>query len=207
MDKIWAHGAKRVFDMLVVIVAIVALSPLLLLVSILVRLRLGSPVLFKQERLGKNARLFRIYKFRTMNDWTDPDGNSLPDADRMTRLGTALRRSSIDELPQLFNILNGDMSLVGPRPTLPIYRGLLMERYPRRFEVLPGLTSLPAICGRNSLPWDQKFELDVEYVERLGVKIDMDILLRTIPVVLRREGISMEGQTTATRYDQDADDD
>lgn len=203
MDSFWAHYGKRSFDVLFAGALIVLLWPVMLCVALLVRSKLGSPVLFKQQRLGKDTKEFLLFKFRSMSDDRDADGRPLPDEERLGRFGALLRSTSLDELPQIINVLKGEMSLIGPRAMLPDYKELLLERYPERFKVLPGITSLPAIRGRNTLPWDRKFSMDVEYVERFGFSIDVHIFLHTIPVVLGRKGISMPGVATATRYDDE----
>lgn len=201
-NGLWGRFGKRACDLALALGIVLLLWPLLLVVAILVRLKLGSPVIFSQTRLGRGAIEFRLYKFRSMTDARGPDGELLPDEVRLTRFGRLLRSTSLDELPQIVNILKGEMSFIGPRATLPAYKSQLLEKYPERFEAIPGITSLPAIRGRNSLDWDQKFSLDVEYVRRFGFRMDLEIFLKTIPVVLGREGISMPGQATATRYDQ-----
>lgn len=204
MNGFWGRYGKRCFDLLLVIGMLLVLWPVLLVVALLIRSKLGSPVFFTQRRLGQHASEFNLYKFRSMTDERDANGEFLPDEVRLTRFGQLLRSSSLDELPQIINILRGEMSFIGPRATLPAYKELLLERYPRRFEALPGITSLPAIRGRNALSWDEKFSMDVEYVEKFGFLIDMGICFKTIPVILGREGISMQGVATATRYDQTA---
>ena len=200
----WGKFGKRACDLALALGILLLLWPLLLLVAVLVRVRLGSPVIFSQNRLGRGAKEFRLYKFRSMTDARGANGELLPDEVRLTRFGRILRSTSLDELPQIVNILKGEMSFIGPRATLPAYKERLLEKYPERFEAIPGITSLPAIRGRNSLDWDQKFSMDVEYVRRFGFLMDLEIFLKTIPVVLGRKGISMPGQATATRYDQQA---
>lgn len=198
----WGKFGKRACDLGLALCILLLLWPLLLMVAVLVRLKLGKPIIFSQNRLGRDAKEFRLYKFRSMTDARGPDGELLPDEVRLTQFGRILRSTSLDELPQIVNILKGEMSFIGPRATLPAYKTQLLEKYPERFQAIPGITSLPAIRGRNSLDWDQKFSLDVEYVRRFGFMMDLEILLKTIPVVLGREGISMPGQATATRYVQ-----
>lgn len=202
---LWGLFGKRAFDLFLAVSIVLVLWPVLLVVAALVRMKLGSPVFFSQNRLGRGAREFKMYKFRSMTDARGPDGALLPDEVRLTRFGRVLRSTSIDELPQIVNILKGEMSFIGPRATLPAYKSKLLVKYPKRFEAVPGITSLPAIRGRNGLDWDEKFSLDVEYVNRFGFMMDLEIFLKTIPVVLGREGISMKGQATATRYDQNMD--
>lgn len=199
---IWGKFGKRIFDLSLALAIILLLWPLLLLVAASVRVKLGAPIIFWQNRLGYFGKEFRLYKFRSMTDARGTDGELLADEVRLTRFGQLLRSTSLDELPQIVNILKGEMSWIGPRATLPAYKEKLLEKYPERFEAIPGITSLPAIRGRNSLDWDQKFSLDVEYVRQFGFMMDLKIFLATIPVILGREGISMQGQATATRYDQ-----
>ena len=198
----WGIFGKRACDLALALGIFLFLWPLLLVVAVLVRLKLGSPVIFSQSRLGRDAKEFKLYKFRSMTDARSTDGELLADDVRLTRFGRLLRSTSLDELPQIVNILKGEMSFIGPRATLPAYKAQLLEKYPERFEATPGITSLPAIRGRNALDWDQKFSLDVEYVRRFCFKMDLEIFLKTIPVILGREGISMPGQATATRYDK-----
>lgn len=167
-----------------------------LLVALAVRLGLGPPVLFKQSRVGLNGELFDLYKFRTMRDARGLDGLPLPDALRVTRLGSFLRRTSLDELPELLNVLKGDMSLVGPRPLLPEYLGRYTPQQSRRHEVKPGVTGWAQVNGRNALSWERRFELDVWYVDNWNVWVDLRILLLTLGKVFRREGISADGHVT-----------
>lgn len=189
MNGIWFRYLKRPFDLFVSLGMLVVLAPLMLLTAAAVRVRLGSPVLFSQIRLGRGRETFRLYKFRSMNDARGADAELLPDAKRLTPFGQWLRTTSLDELPQLINILRGDMSLIGPRATLPSYEDHLRAEYPERFLVPPGLTSLPAVKGRNLLSSDEKFGLDIDYVRRAGFLMDAYILVMTIPVVLGRKGI------------------
>lgn len=203
MNGFWHHYGKRIFDVSVALILVVMLWPLLLIVAVLVRINLGSPILFTQLRLGKGKNEFKLYKFRSMLNVYDANGHLQRDEQRLNAFGRFLRSTSIDELPQILNILRGEMSFIGPRATLVAYKDLLSERYPKRFSVLPGITSLPGIRGRNTLSWDEKFAMDVEYVEKFGFRIDLHIFLRTIPVVLGRKGISMPGVETTTRYDDE----
>lgn len=191
--------SKRALDLLVSLPGIILISPLLLIVSVLVRLFLGSPVLFRQLRPGFKGRPFYIYKFRTMTDARGPDGRLLPDADRLTRLGRFLRLTSLDELPQLLNVLRGEMSLVGPRPLMMEYLPRYTPEQMRRHDVYPGMTGWTQVRGRNSLPWEEKFKLDVWYVDHRSFWLDVLILLLTLGKVIRREGISQPGQAT-TEY-------
>jgi sugar transferase EpsL len=193
------HFSKRLFDMIFSLLAILLLSPILLLIAILVRLFLGSPILFTQQRPGYRGRAFFIYKFRTMNDRRNSSGNLLPDDGRLTPLGQFLRAFSLDELPELFNILRGDMSFVGPRPLLMQYLPLYSAEQARRHEVMPGLTGWAQVNGRNALTWPDKFKYDVWYVDHWSFWLDLRIILMTFWKVFNREGISQEGQAT-TEY-------
>ena len=201
MNTIWGNFGKRIFDLVLAFSLIITLLPIITITAIMVRARLGSPIFFTQRRIGKNTSEFNLYKFRSMTDERDKNGELLPDEIRLTAFGKLLRSTSLDELPQIINILKGEMSFIGPRATLPAYKASLLERYPERFKVMPGITSLPAIRGRNSLSWDEKFSMDVEYVQNFGFVMDMEIFFKTIPVVLGRKGISMEGSVTSTKYD------
>lgn len=196
----WASIGKRAFDIVFSAFVLVAFSWLLVIVALSVRAFLGSPVIFRQQRLGQHGRVFWLYKFRSMTDGRAADGELLPDAERLTPFGRFLRKTSIDELPQLFNILKGDISLIGPRATLPDYHEDIRRNFPARFLVPQGLTSLPAIRGRNALSWEEKFALDIEYVENFGFKQDLEIFLKTILVVLGRKGINMPGEATTSKY-------
>lgn len=176
-------------DFLLSFIAIIVLSPVLLIVAILVRLKLGSPVLFRQKRPGLNEKLFTMYKFRTMSDEKDKNGELLPDSVRLIKFGKMLRATSLDELPELFNILKGDMSVIGPRP-LPIkYLPYYCEEEKQRHQVRPGLTGLAQINGRNSLSWEEKFEFDIQYVDDICFSRDIEIILKTIYKVLKRSNI------------------
>lgn len=191
---------KRLFDILVAATALALLSPLLLVLALAVRVRLGSPILFRQVRPGRDARPFTILKFRTMTDARGPDGALLPDAERLPPFGRWLRATSLDELPELCNVLRGEMSLVGPRPLLMTYVPLYDAVQARRHEVRPGLTGLAQVMGRNALTWEQKFALDVEYVTRRSFRLDLWILWMTVVSVLRREGISADGEATMPAF-------
>lgn len=204
MNDFWARFGKRACDLFLSFSILVFLFPVLVIVALLIRIKLGSPILFTQQRLGKDAEEFKFYKFRSMSNLVDKDGNLLSDEIRLSRFGKFLRSTSFDELPQIINIIKGEMSFIGPRATLPSYKNLLLTNYPKRFKAIPGITSLPAIRGRNALSWDEKFAMDVEYVENFSFKMDMYIFFRTIPVILKRDGISMQGSVTATRYDRTA---
>lgn len=192
--------SKRAFDLLVTGLLLVLLSPLLLLLALWVRLALGSPVLFRQRRPGFSGKPFYIYKFRTMTGARDAHGALLPDELRLTRLGRFLRASSLDELPELINVLRGEMSLVGPRPLLMQYLERYSPEQARRHHVLPGITGWAQINGRNVLTWQDKFALDVWYVDHWSFGLDLKILLLTLGKVLRREGISQPGHATAAEF-------
>lgn len=191
---------KRAFDVLVSAAALLILSPIYALIAILIRVKLGSPIIFVQQRPGKDGKVFRLYKFRTMTDARDENGVLLADEFRMTRFGELLREMSLDELPELWNILRGDMSLVGPRPLLTEYLELYNERQMHRHDVRPGLTGWAQVNGRNTLSWEEKFELDVEYVEQVSFIKDIKIILMTVGNVLRREGINSETAVTMERF-------
>jgi sugar transferase EpsL len=194
-----AHG-KRLLDLLITIVALIPLAPLMALVAILVRLKLGTPVLFRQRRPGLHGRPFTLLKFRSMTDARDDRGHLLPDAERLTPFGRFLRSISLDELPALYDVLKGDMSLVGPRPLLMQY----LERYTpeqmRRHEVKPGITGWAQINGRNDLSWEEKFALDVWYVDHQSLGLDLKILLLTLWKIVKREGISQPGHATMEEF-------
>ena len=192
---------KRLFDLLVASFGLVLFSPLLLIIAILVRFFHGTPFLFKQERPGCKGKPFFIYKFRTMTNRTAPDGNLLPDAERMTRFGRFLRATSVDELPELFNILRGEMSLVGPRPLLMQYLPLYNGEQMRRHDALPGITGWAQINGRNNISWDEKFKLDLWYVDHWFFWLDIKILWLTFAKVFKREGVSMEGEATTKFFE------
>ncbi len=191
---------KRVFDAMAALVALCLLSPVLVLVAWQIRRKLGSPVLFQQIRPGRYGRPFTMVKFRTMRDAIDANGNPLPDSERMTPFGSMLRSSSLDELPELWNVLKGEMSLVGPRPLLMEYLPLYTGEQVRRHEVRPGVTGWAQINGRNALTWEDKFKLDVWYVDNQSLWLDLKILLLTVKKVLVREGISGEGEVTMTKF-------
>jgi lipopolysaccharide/colanic/teichoic acid biosynthesis glycosyltransferase len=191
---------KRLLDLAVAVPALILLSPLFLAIALAVRIGLGAPVLFRQERPGLDGRPFTILKFRTMRDASDASGRPLPDAERLTRLGRFLRATSLDELPELANVVRGEMSLVGPRPLLTQYLERYSPRQARRHEVKPGLTGWAQIHGRNDLSWEEKFELDVWYVEHRSLRLDLTVLARTLWKVLKREGVSQPGQATAEEF-------
>ena len=191
---------KRLFDILVAALALVALSPIIVGLCVAIRLKLGSPVFFRQTRPGLHGKPFQMIKFRSMLDALGADGQPLPDALRLTPFGKLLRSTSLDELPELWNVLRGDMSLVGPRPLLMEYLPLYNEHQARRHEVRPGITGWAQVNGRNALSWQQKFELDVWYVDNRSFWLDLKILWMTVRKVLVREGISAEGQATMERF-------
>lgn len=193
---IYRKYIKRVMDFILSLIAIIVLSPIMLLVALLVRTNLGSPVIFKQERPGLNEKIFTMYKFRTMTDERDENGELLPDSERLTKFGKFLRSTSLDELPELFNILKGDMSIVGPRPLLVEYLPLYNEHQRRRHEVRPGLSGLAQVNGRNAISWEEKFDLDVQYVDNITFLGDWKIILLTIKKALMREGINSETAVT-----------
>lgn len=191
---------KRGFDLVVAGTALIVLSPLLLVVAVLVRLDLGAPVLFWQLRPGLHGRPFRMVKFRTMRNACDAQGRPLPDEQRLTRFGRFLRSTSLDELPELWNVVKGDMSLVGPRPLLMEYLPLYTPEQARRHEVRPGITGWAQVNGRNALSWEDKFRLDVWYVDHRSLWLDLKILALTVRKVLAREGISAAGEATMPRF-------
>lgn len=194
--SIYRRFIKRPMDFALSLIAIIALSPLLLVVALLVRTKLGSPVLFKQKRPGLNEEIFMMYKFRTMTDERDENGELLPDSVRLTKFGRFLRSTSLDELPELFNILKGDMSTIGPRPLLVKYLPLYNDYQKRRHEVRPGLSGLAQVSGRNAISWEEKFDLDVEYVDNVSFINDWRIIFLTIKKVFIREGINSETEAT-----------
>lgn len=191
---------KRCFDILVSAAGLILLSPLLLILALLVRVNLGSPVFFRQERPGLHEKIFRLYKFRSMRDAVDKNGNELPDEQRLGRFGRLLRASSLDELPELFNVLKGEMSLVGPRPLLVKYLPLYNAEQHRRHDVLPGITGWAQTHGRNAISWEEKFKLDVWYVDHWTPWLDLKILFLTVKKVFIREGISSENQATTEEF-------
>lgn len=191
---------KRIFDLFVAFFALLILAPVLLVIAYLVKSKLGQPIFFRQVRPGKNGVPFEMVKFRTMRDALDENGEPLPDKERMTPFGTFLRSSSLDELPELWNVIKGDMSLVGPRPLLIEYLPLYNPRQYRRHEVRPGVTGWAQINGRNALGWEDKFELDVWYVEKQSFWLDIKILFLTVKKVFFRDGISASGDVTMPKF-------
>lgn len=191
---------KRGLDIIISLVGLILASPILLIVAILVRLNLGAPILFRQPRVGLNGEVFEMVKFRTMKDAKDAKGHLLPDDERLTKFGQFLRQSSLDELPELFNVLKGDMSLVGPRPLLVEYLPLYSKEQMRRHEVRPGVTGYAQINGRNNISWAKKFELDVYYVDNYRLSLDFKILTQTVGKVLKQSDISQEGHVTVEKF-------
>lgn len=192
---------KRAFDILVSASALIVLAPVLAVVWLMVRRRMGPPALFRQLRPGLNGRPFELIKFRTMRDAVSPDGRTLPDAERLTAFGHWLRTTSLDELPELWNVLRGEMSMVGPRPLLMEYLPLYSPEQARRHDVRPGITGWAQVNGRNAVSWTRKFELDVWYVERHNLWLDVKIIVMTIGRILKRDGISAPGSATADRFE------
>ena len=191
---------KRLFDFVLSLLAIIVLSPILLITAILVKTKLGSPVIFKQERPGKNEKIFTLYKFRTMTDEKDENGNLLPDEIRLTKFGKMLRSTSLDELPELFNILKGDMSIVGPRPLLVSYLPYYNETEKHRHDVRPGLTGLAQVSGRNYIAWDDRFRKDVEYVNNQSFLLDVKIIMDTVKLVLKKSNIATNTRTVESNF-------
>ena len=191
---------KRFFDFILSLIAIILRSPVYLIVIVLVRIKLGSPVFFTQKRPGKDEKIFKMYKFRTMTNEVDENGNLLPDDKRLTKFGKLLRSTSLDELPELFNILKGDMSIVGPRPLLVRYLPLYNEYQKHRHDARPGFTGWAQCNGRNSISWEEKFDLDVYYVNHITFLLDVKIIFKTVKTVLCREGISSEASATMEEF-------
>ena len=201
MDKSIQYFIKRTFDIIASLGGLIVFSPIILVVAILVRINLGSPILFTQDRVGKNNKIFKMMKFRTMKDGVDKNGNLLPDSERLTSFGKMLRSTSLDELPELINILKGDMSLIGPRPLLVEYLPLYSEEQKRRHNVLPGLTGWAQINGRNALSWNEKFKLDIFYVDNWSLGLDFKIFFLTFYKLFKRDGINQEGMATTVKFD------
>ena len=197
---IYEKYIKRLQDFVCAVIGLIVLSPVILVTAILVRVKLGSPVIFRQERPGKNGKIFRLYKFRSMSDAKDMDGNLLSDAERLGTFGKKLRATSLDELPELVNIIKGDLSIVGPRPLLVQYLPRYNEHQARRHEVRPGLTGLAQVQGRNAITWEQKFDYDVEYVDTITFLGDWKIILQTVKAVLTKDGISSESSVTMEEF-------
>ena len=195
---------KRLLDIIISFAALVVLSPCLIIILVLVRIKLGKPAIFKQERPGKDEKIFTLFKFRTMTEEKDENGNLLPDDKRLNSFGKLLRSTSLDELPELFNILKGDMSIVGPRPLLIEYLPLYNETQKQRHNVRPGLTGLAQVNGRNSLSWEERFKDDVYYVNNMGLLLDTKIFFKTFLKVFKREGISDSKSETMTKFKGDS---
>ena len=191
---------KRLIDLILTLLALPLIIPIFALTSLLVKLKLGSPLIFRQVRPGQHKKLFTLYKFRTMTNWRDDRGNLLPDVDRLTRIGRVMRRISFDELPEILNVLKGEMSLVGPRPLLMQYLNRYTTEQARRHEVRPGITGWAQINGRNAISWEEKFRLDVWYVDHWTFWLDIRIILQTIWKVIKGEGISQPGRATMDEF-------
>ena len=198
---IYRKYLKRIFDFVGAFILLIILSPLLVIIGLIVKLKIGSPVIFAQDRPGLNEEIFKLYKFRSMREAKDSEGRNLSDSDRLTKFGRALRASSLDELPELVNILKGQMSFVGPRPLLIEYLPLYNERHRRRHEVRPGLTGLAQVSGRNAIGWEEKFDLDIDYIETMSLVKDLGIILKTAGKVIARHGISDEQTETMTKFE------
>jgi lipopolysaccharide/colanic/teichoic acid biosynthesis glycosyltransferase len=200
--NLYSIHIKRIIDFLISLSALLLIWPILLIIIIFLKFaNKGAGVFFTQERPGLGSKIFRVYKFKTMNDAKDAEGNLLPDAERLTKVGRFVRSTSIDELPQLFNVLKGDMALIGPRPLLPQYLKLYTPEQARRHNVRPGITGWAQVNGRNSISWTKKFELDVWYVDNCSPMLDLKIIALTIKKVFVREGISQEGEATMSYFD------
>lgn len=201
-SKLYTFLIKRFLDFTISLVGIVLLSPLFIVIALLVKLKLGSPIIFKQKRIGFREKEFYIYKFRTMKDSRDITGNLLPDDVRLTKFGKILRSTSLDELPELFNILRGEMSIVGPRPLVTQYLPYFTAEERKRHSVRPGLTGLAQVNGRNAIFWEERFKYDADYVEKTGFFIDVKILLKTVYTVFKRENIGERNQNASIDFDQ-----
>ncbi len=200
MPKMYRKYFKRVFDFVCSVLALIVLSPVLLITALLVRIKLGTPVIFKQKRPGLQEKIFTLYKFRTMTDKKDAQGNLLPDEIRLTKFGKMLRSTSLDELPELWNIMKGDMSIVGPRPLLEKYIPLYSVEQRKRHHVRPGLTGLAQINGRNAISWDKKFQLDIKYIQHITFRSDIKIIFQTVGNVFRGKGISSTTSDTMEEF-------
>lgn len=196
----YAKYFKRMLDFILSLIALIILSPILLIVAILVRIKLGSPIIFKQQRPGKNEKIFTLYKFRTMTDKKDENGNLLPDSERLTKFGKLLRSTSLDELPELINILKGDMAIVGPRPQLIRDMVFMTEEQRKRHLVRQGLTGLAQINGRNNITWEEKLDYDLKYIDNITFINDLKIVLKTVGKVFKREDIGTNGMETAEDF-------
>lgn len=200
MDCFYKKIGKRVFDFTVAMSAMLLLSPIFIAIAAVIKIGLGGPVLFCQERPGKNGRVFKMYKFRSMTDARDESGVLLPDSERLTLLGKWLRSTSLDELPELWNVIWGEMSFVGPRPLLKKYLPRYTPEQAKRHHVLPGLTGLAQVKGRNSLSWEEKFEYDIQYTDKISFVFDLKILIETIFSVIKRQGVSSKGYATMPEF-------
>lgn len=201
----YAKYFKRIIDFILALIVLIILTPVLLIIVILIRIKLGTPVIFKQERPGLHEKIFTLYKFRTMTDARDEDGNLLPDDMRLTRFGKILRSTSLDELPELFNVLKGDMAIVGPRPLLVKYLPLYNEQQKHRHDVRPGFTGYAQVNGRNAISWKEKFQLDIYYIKHLTFAMDIKIILKTVRVVLFKEGITSQTYVTMEEFTGEQD--
>lgn len=199
----YAKYIKRILDLILSLMALIVLMPLMIIIGILVRINLGSPIIFKQKRPGKNEKIFTLYKFRTMTDKRDIDGNLLPDEYRLTKFGKFLRSTSLDELPELINIIKGDMAIVGPRPLLVEYLPYYTEEEKHRHDVRPGLTGLAQVNGRNVLQWKERFSFDLQYVKNITFKNDMTIIFKTIGKVIKKEDILVGKQQILLDLDEE----
>ena len=197
----YAKYIKRILDLILSLMALILLMPLMLIIGILVAINLGNPIIFKQKRPGKDEKIFTLYKFRTMTDEKDEKGKLLPESQRLTKFGKFLRSTSLDELPELINILKGDMSIVGPRPLLVEYLKLYNEEQKHRHDVRPGLTGLAQTSGRNAITWEEKFEKDIEYVHNISFIGDVKIIIKTAIKVFKREGISGTNSDTMQKFE------
>ncbi|MFH0841781.1 MAG: sugar transferase [Bacteroidota bacterium] len=192
-NRFYSLIIKRLIDLLFSIILILCFSPILIIIAFLVKIKLGSPIIFRQKRPGLDEKLFKLYKFRTMKNIKDKNGELLPDSVRLTKFGELLRRTSLDELPELFNIIKGEMSLVGPRPLSELYLPYYSEEEHKRHLIRPGLTGLAQIKGRNYLSWEERFELDLYYVENVSLSLDLNILFKTLFIVIKRSDIGIIG--------------
>ena len=199
----YAKYIKRILDFTLSLLALIVLSPLMLIIYILVRIKLGKPAIFKQKRPGKDEKIFTLYKFRTMTDEKDEKGNLLPDEKRLTKFGKFLRSTSLDELPELINILKGDMAIVGPRPLLVEYLDYYTDEEKHRHDVRPGLTGLAQVSGRNTITWEEKFKQDNKYIKNITSINDIKIIIKTIGKVFKRDGRSQEGNATMEKFKGD----
>lgn len=197
----YRHCFKRLFDFVIVLCVLLVIWPVLLVIAVWLHFaNKGAGAFFTQERPGKDGKLFKVIKFKSMTDERDEDGQLLPDAERLTAVGRFIRSTSLDELPQLLNVLKGDMALIGPRPLLPQYLPLYSKEQTRRHEVRPGITGWAQVHGRNAISWTEKFKLDVWYVDHVSLRVDLEVVFLTIKKVLKREGISQEGQATMEMF-------